>query len=749
MPKHSRNAPGSRVVLYARVSTEEQAGEDHYSIEAQLNEMREFAEREGWTVIGQFVDEGISGTKRERPELNALLDVARRRDCDIILTHELSRLSRSVYHTLDIFDLLGKYQVGFASVRDPDFDFADPSKRFFLTIMAAINEYYIELLRQHTSKAKRERAKQGLYNASLMPYGYDLSGDAHKPAVINEEEAQVVRLAFENYATGRFSDQDIADLLNQKEFRTRSGRRFPKDAVTQILNNPFYTGMTTYRNNASGEQEVFDGQHDALISMDVWEKCQQVRANRRSQSRGIQKNYRHYLLSQLAVCDVCGRTLRAQGSENGSYYREMSYERGYVDCPHQRLGVRAEIIEKQMRDLIEYIQLPDDWLQEVASRVGDDVELANLRRQRDRLEAERRRLQQMRIEGDFDDNMDFYHEEMDRIRRETASLPTYDQIETLRVTASTITSLSQIWNKADAGDQRDLLRLMLHQVRVDVPNGRITSISPLAVFLPIFREMPVLRELEFGEFVPIWQNPPTPVPSTLTVLSPLAEPVSPSLTLPFFEKNPLMPGEGARNTPGISDALRRARARTKRVAVDIAQLILGDQPPLPMDLRKWPQVHGDFLNKDQLLSLPPASLDLLVSQFALWGTETSLASQLAARLRPGGVWYFMELLPLDSPAHWIYQVLPAAWEWAKQETWSLYSMYNRLQETGLTVGIKRHVLTQPISVSVARDVLLKNPRLVRFLSPDAVQAALNRLPDERMPSEFTLIEGWAQKQNDK
>jgi len=266
--------------------------------------------------------------------------------------------------------------------------------------------------------------------------------------------------------------------LSQKEFRTRSGRRFPKDAVTQILNNPFYTGMTTYRNNASGEQEVFDGQHDALISMDVWEKCQQVRANRRSQSRGIQKNYRHYLLSQLAVCDVCGRTLRAQGSENGSYYREMSYERGYVDCPHQRLGVRAEIIEKQMRDLIEYIQLPDDWLQEVASRVGDDVELANLRRQRDRLEAERRRLQQMRIEGDFDDNMDFYHEEMDRIRRETASLPTYDQIETLRVTASTITSLSQIWNKADAGDQRDLLRLMLHQVRVDVPNGRITSISP-------------------------------------------------------------------------------------------------------------------------------------------------------------------------------------------------------------------------------------------------------------------------------
>lgn len=749
MARSLKNAPGSRVVLYARVSTEEQAGEDHYSIEAQLNEMREFAEREGWTVIGQFVDEGISGTKRDRPELNALMDTARRRDCDIILTHELSRLSRSVYHTLDIFDLLGKYQVGFASVKDPDFDFSDPSKRFFLTIMAAINEYYIELLRQHTSKAKRERAKQGLYNASLMPYGYDLSGDAHKPAIFNEAEAPAPRLAFESYSTGLYSDQDIADLLNQKEYRTRAGRRFSKDAITQMLTNPFYTGMTTYRNNASGEKEVFDGQHDALISLDIWEKCQQVRANRRTLARAVQKNYRHYLLSQLAVCDVCGRTLRAQGSDHGSYYREMSYERGYIDCPHQRLGVRAEILEKQMRDLIEYIQLPEDWLQEVSSRVGDEEEIINLRRQRDRLEAERRRLQQMRIEGDFDDNMDYYHEEMERIRRETVSLPTYDQIETLRMTASTISGLSQIWHIAEAGDQRDLLRLMLHEVKVDVPNGRITSIAPLAVFLPIFRKMTVLREQEFGEFVPIWQNQADSAPSTIQKLQPAIEPFIPSLTLPFFDQNPLIPPISARNTPGIADALRLARARTKRVAVKIVQLVIDGQPPLPMDLRKWPQIKGDFLNKNELLALPPASLDLLVSQFALWSEDTSLASQLAARLRPGGVWYFMELLPLDCPAHWIYQVLPPAWEWAKRETWTLYALYNRLQEMGLKVNLKRHAFAQSISVSTARDTLLKNPHIMRSLSQEALQSAISRLSDEKLSSEFTVIEGWALQRTNK
>jgi len=74
-------------------------------------------------------------------------------------------------------------------------------------------------------------------------------------------------------------------------------------------------------------------------------------------------------------------------------------------------------------------------------------------------------------------------------------------------------------------------------------------------------------------------------------------------------------------------------------------------------------------------------------------------------------------------------------------------MYNRLQEIGLTVSIKRHVFTQAVSVPAAREALLKNIRFARFLSPDAIQSAFERLPDERMASEFTVIEGWTQKQN--
>jgi site-specific DNA recombinase len=117
---------------------------------------------------------------------------------------------------------------------------------------------------------------------------------------------------------------------------------------------------------AGSNREIYDGQHQAIISEDLWEKCQNVRASRRHLSRAVQKKYRNYLLSTLAVCDVCGRTLRSQGANAGSYYREMSYERGYVDCPHQKTGVRAELLEQQVNELIKYIQLPEDWIKEIA-----------------------------------------------------------------------------------------------------------------------------------------------------------------------------------------------------------------------------------------------------------------------------------------------------------------------------------------------------------------------------------------------
>lgn len=758
MSRISKNASGSRVVLYARVSTEEQAGEEHFSIDAQFAEMRETVLKKGWEVVGEFVDEGISGTKRNRPQLEAALTLARSRSFDILMVHELSRLSRSVYHTLDIFDSLGKMGIGFASVRDPDFDFADPSKRLFLTILAAINEYYITALSQHTKKAKRERTRQGLYNASSMPYGYAHSGDTRTPAVINPDEAAVVQFAFENYSTGRFSDQEIAELLNTQGHRTRAGRRFSKDTISGILAHPFYMGKAPYRDASTGITEIYDGLHAPIISAEIWEKVQDVRTSRRTLSRAVQKNFRVYLLSNLAVCDVCGRTLRAQGAESGPYYREMSYQRGYIDCPHQNIGIRAEILDSQINTLIKSIQLPNDWLTEVTNQVKDDEQLIELRRQRDRLEAERHRLRQMRMEGDFDDNLDDYRAEMDRIRREIDNLPTYDQIETIRITGQAVANLYQVWETANKEDQRDLLRLILREVRVDVPSGRITSIFPLAAFLSIFRKMPLLAEHEFGEFIPLRDTTQAKVIPNLQELSAWATgPILPSPTLPFFDGKQLLPPPGQRSARGIAHALYQLRKSVDFSQLDVVQVVTESQPPLPMDFRKWPEAKGENLSINDFLMRPHKSMSVVVSQYMLWEntiqgrklTEDLLA-EVKEHLQLGGIWYFIEVLPQDFPSHWLYRFLPAAWQWAKTNTWTVYNLYNQLLGNGFKTEIKRQAFYQPISVLAAQEVLRQYPGFAKILTDDAIEHAIERLKalDDQsaiLPSEFTIIEGWAVK----
>lgn len=756
MTKANKSA-SSRVALYARVSTEEQAGEEHFSIDAQFAEMRETAVKKGWEVVAEFVDEGISGTRRTRPQLEAALSLAHSGGFDILMVHELSRLSRSVYHTLDLFDTLGKIGVGFASVRDPDFDFADPSKRLFLTILAAINEHYITALSHHTKKAKRERARQGLYNASSMPYGYKLGGDPRTPAVIDPQESQIVRFAFENYSTGRFSDQEIAEQLNSQGHRTRAGRRFSKDTITSILSHPFYMGKVPYRDAATGVTEIYEGLHTALISPELWEKVQDVRTLRRTLSRAVQKKFRTYLLSNMAVCDVCGRTLRGQSASSVQYYREMSSQRGYVDCPHQSTGVRVELLDRQISTLIECIQLPPDWLDEITRQVEDDQQLVDLRRQRDRLEAERHRIQQMRIGGDFDDNLDDYHAEMDRIRREIAALPTYDQIETIRITGRAIEDLYQVWDTASDEDRRDLLRLMLREVRVDVPNGRIVSFFPLASFLPIFRRIPMLVEHEFGEFVPLWSASQVDAIANLRQIPSIVNlPDEPSLTLPFFDNTHILPPSEQRTFPGMIQAIHRT-GRTSKSVLSIFQVLLEQQPALPMDLRKWPRARADQASLSDLLKRPTESVDVVISQYLLWdqatrqdGLAEELLPEIWARLRLGGVWYFVDLLPQDFPAHWLYRLLPAAWQWAKANTWTLYTLYDNLVAAGFETETKRQAYYQPVSPVAAREILRRYPGFARTLTDNAIEHAIERLslPEDQivmLPSEFTVIEAWAKR----
>ncbi len=744
-----------RVAAYARVSTEMQA-EEGLSITAQLNEIREYATARSWTVVSEFVDAGISGQTLDRPGLQNMLTAAEQGAFDVVIVHELSRLSRSsVYDTFSIFDRLGRCKVGFASVKEPEFDLSSPTGRFMLTMIAAINQYYIDILRMHTKKAKRERAREGLYNASVCPYGYAFGDSARVAPVVAPAEAEAVRFMFERYVTGRFSFAEIADMVNDRGWRTRAGRRFSKDTVTDMLRNPFYAGKVIYKagQRARGVGEVFQGQHEALISEEMWDASVRVRQRHQHRSRILSTVSRPYLLSQLARCHLCGRNLRAQASDTGGYYREMSYDRGYDDCPNARLGTRIEPLHTQIGAILRLLQLPPDWQAELAQMIGEGDKVATLANQRERLMAARRRLIEGFVRGDFAENEDIYRRELERLRRELEGLPSEEDLEQVKQAAVLLDSLSEVWDDAEVGDQRDLTQLMLRDARVDVAQGRLQLIYPTAPFVPLFRKIPLLAEREMGSFVPVWL-PDTAEALTIPSLPPLMAALEEPVALPFLPAWPWPANPSARISPALSDVLRGRRQGAHEGGAVVAVPRAG-VPDLVVDPRKWPDVTLRRLTLPEALALPAGSLACLDTPLAMASQAefVELLPQVYALLEPGGYWRFVDLMPPAMPAHWVFTYFPDAWVYVRDTLWTSYKFSTALREAGFGVKLREHSFYQPISLAAAHAIAQQRPGLLASLSDDAYQKGLARLAAEAagrgaatlIGSEFTLVEVLAVK----
>ncbi len=287
---------------------------------------------------------------------------------------------------------------------------------------------------------------------------------------------------------------------------TRSGRPFSKDTIDDLLRNRFYTGQVVYRikSKARGPgPEVYEGQHEAIVSPDTFEACQQAMRKRRSGSRTYQASYRTYLLNGIAVCDICGRRLRAQATKSNRYYREMSRARGHRDCPQAQVGTPAGPVEEQVGAVFRHLRLPDDWKERLETLLERSDERDTLESRRARLLAERRRLQELYIRGHFGDDLGLYEREARRIRRELESVPASD-LASIEWAAATLDSLAEVWDAATLEEQRDLVRLALREVCIDVEQQRCSALVPLGPFVPLFRQMDGLIEPEPGLFVPLW-----------------------------------------------------------------------------------------------------------------------------------------------------------------------------------------------------------------------------------------------------
>ena len=226
-----------RAVVYARFSSTNQRSE---SIDAQKRACYKYISEQGYTPVGDYVDEALTGTNLLRPGFQKLLEDSQKGMFDTVIVHKYDRLSRSVYDTLDVQQQLARYGIRVESVIEPFND--SPEGQLQQIVQLGVSQYYSANLAREVVKGLKENAYKAMHNGGIPPYGFDVDPETKK-YIINEHEASGIRIMFEKIIQG-WSYRELAEYLNLLGYRTKIGNKFSAtSSFYDILMNPKYMGV--------------------------------------------------------------------------------------------------------------------------------------------------------------------------------------------------------------------------------------------------------------------------------------------------------------------------------------------------------------------------------------------------------------------------------------------------------------------------------------------------------------------------
>ncbi len=493
------------VALYERFSSEMQR--DGYSIAFQDNICRAWCDANGRTVVEVYRDEAKSASTSERPEFQRMLGDVNRHLWQEIVFYDLSRFTRNIEDAALIGQIERKgIKLVSATQR---FDTTDPSGALTRNVSLVIDDYYLRKLRQVTTAGKVTRAKgderRGVVarsNASQAPFGYSrlikaVDDHAYRDDLPNEMAIWVTS-AFERYAEGYHSDLDIARWLNRNGIKTTRNAPFSKDTVRALLMNRFYAGWVAYRGmsaewtaggkrkrNPRSKTQWTRGSHVALVSDELYERCQKVRRESSRRPTGRKPTTAHiYLLNGLAVCSKCKNKMGCSmvSADTKESYRCKSHERG-IDCLSHKHHARQEVLQPYIDHMIEQLRLPDEVIDTAIALSQAPETLSNSEKRRDDLNTELARLNRMYQRGAINDT--YFDKELIRIQAEISGLAPVAP-EVIESAAEEIAGLADAWGYMDAKGRHDVLHTLLESVVIDIDSGAVLKWNPRREFTSIF-----------------------------------------------------------------------------------------------------------------------------------------------------------------------------------------------------------------------------------------------------------------------
>ena len=346
------------VALYARVSSDRQ--DVDLSVAAQLRALREHADKNGYVVVREFVDEAESGRVADRPQFQEMLDEAKKTQAPFreILVWKFSRFTRKREHAVAFKSMLRRRGIRVVSVTEQADDTA--AGRLLEGIIETIDEFYSENLAQDVTRGMREAASRGFWMSSEAPLGYNRvmvqDGPKKRPKLeLDPDSSHVVRRMFDMSEAGK-STLDIARTLNDEGITSPRGKPWGKTSVHAILINETYTGTLTWGVNAkNGADPVrVENAFPVIISTAQFNRVSKLLRSRAPRIVNPRRVASPFLLSGLVKCKTCRRALTGQGSKYAQftyYVCQTLMKRGKGSCDAPRLNARRfeELVVERIR----------------------------------------------------------------------------------------------------------------------------------------------------------------------------------------------------------------------------------------------------------------------------------------------------------------------------------------------------------------------------------------------------------------
>lgn len=385
-----------RVTFYARVSTDRY--EQLNSLENQVTYFSNFIkEQENWTFVDGYVDEGISGTSvKKREDFLRMVDDAKKKKFDLILTKEISRFSRNTLDSIKYTQELLSNGVGVHFLSD-NINTFQPDSELRLTIMSSIAQEEIRKLSERVRFGYKRSVEKGIVPGSNNIYGYTKNKGK---LVIDEEQAKFIRLIFETYVSENIGVHRLGfKLFDEYGVTNYSGKPIAGTVIKNIIRNPKYKGYfcahkeTTVdyhdrkRKRFKRDEWIVYKDNETcppIVSEELWDKANEILDVRSKKHDQINKNnkYNKFPFSGLMHCYFDGATFVRGTYQIGK--GDRSRRRKFWACNNYRIHGKKktegcnspvlyyeELVEVCKKILNMILVCQDDLISEINDMISD------------------------------------------------------------------------------------------------------------------------------------------------------------------------------------------------------------------------------------------------------------------------------------------------------------------------------------------------------------------------------------------